>query len=208
MRIGIIGSGHMGSALGYLWAQHGHQVCFSYSRDSRKLLRAAACAGANARTGSPSETAEFGDALLLAVPHSVVSDALRAAGPLRGKVLIVCALPSSQAAGVTAVPDSVGAQVARLVPDAEIVVAFSTISADVLDSASRRFGDCVPTGLFCGDSVRAKALTEHLIRDVGLEPLDVGPLAYATLIECIGAGMLCMRQAGFGSEIAFRILRR
>lgn len=208
MQIGIIGSGHMGSALGYLWAQRGHQICFSYSRDSRKLRRTADRTGPNSRTGSPAEAARFGDVLLLAVPQSVVPEALKLAGSLTDKPLIVCVLPSLLSDGAVDMPDSVGVQVAHMAPNAEIVVAFSTISADVLDSSSRCFGACRPTGLYCGDSARAKALTERLIRDIDLEPLDVGPLAYAALIECIGAGMLRMRAAGFGSEIAFRILRR
>ncbi len=55
MRIGIIGSGNMGSALGKLWAQLGHEVMFSYSRDRAKLEAIAADAGANAQVGSPAE---------------------------------------------------------------------------------------------------------------------------------------------------------
>jgi predicted dinucleotide-binding enzyme len=69
MRIGIIGSGNMGSALGKLWAQQGHQVMFSYSRDRAKLEAIAADVGANAQVGSPSEAAEFGEVILFVVPR-------------------------------------------------------------------------------------------------------------------------------------------
>jgi hypothetical protein len=48
MRIAILGSGNMGSALGRLFAKAGHHVAFSYSRDSAKLRRLARNAGAPA----------------------------------------------------------------------------------------------------------------------------------------------------------------
>jgi 8-hydroxy-5-deazaflavin:NADPH oxidoreductase len=38
MKIAVIGSGLMGSALGKAWAQREHQIFFTYSRDSSKLV--------------------------------------------------------------------------------------------------------------------------------------------------------------------------
>jgi NADP oxidoreductase coenzyme F420-dependent len=49
MRIGILGSGLMGSKLGTILARAGHDVAFSYSRSQRKLQRLAGEAGARAR---------------------------------------------------------------------------------------------------------------------------------------------------------------
>lgn len=67
MKIGIIGSGRIGGALG-IWAAGGHQVMFSGSRDEQKLQALATKAGVNASTGSPAQAAQFGDVVLLAVP--------------------------------------------------------------------------------------------------------------------------------------------
>ena len=41
MRIGILGSGLMGSKLGTIFARAGHDVVFSYSHSERKLKRLA-----------------------------------------------------------------------------------------------------------------------------------------------------------------------
>jgi predicted dinucleotide-binding enzyme len=87
MRIGILGSGNMGAALGHLFAAAGHMVTFSYSRDRAKLERLARRNGPRARAASPSEAVRSAHAVLLAVHWSRVPHVLRAAGGLRGKIL-------------------------------------------------------------------------------------------------------------------------
>lgn len=92
MNIGIIGLGKMGSSLGKIWANKGHNVMFSYSRDPQKLQALAQSSGPHATTGTPAEAAQFGEVVVLTVPWWVV-DALRAAGSLVGKILIDCTNP-------------------------------------------------------------------------------------------------------------------
>ena len=60
MRIGILGSGLMGSKLGTLFARAGHDVVFSYSRDRDKLHQIADDAGGRAKAGTPAEAASYG----------------------------------------------------------------------------------------------------------------------------------------------------
>jgi len=67
MRVGILGSGLMGSKLGTLFARAGHEVVFSYARSREKLQQLSLDAGKNARAGTPREAAQHTDALLLAV---------------------------------------------------------------------------------------------------------------------------------------------
>jgi predicted dinucleotide-binding enzyme len=55
MNIGIIGTGNMGSGLGKLWAEQGHKLIFSYSRDTSKLEQIANSTGSNASVGTPTE---------------------------------------------------------------------------------------------------------------------------------------------------------
>src|SRR5579862_4475503 len=69
MKIGIIGSGHVGSALGGVWAKAGNEVMFS-SRHLEKDRKLATGVGANARAGTPQEAAAFAQVLLCAVPYS------------------------------------------------------------------------------------------------------------------------------------------
>src|SRR5690606_6504079 len=89
-RIGIIGSGNMGGGLGLLWAAAGHQVLFS-SRNPAELADLVRDAGDNARSGSPSEAAAFGEIVLIAVPYGATPQIGQEQGPLlRGKIVIDC----------------------------------------------------------------------------------------------------------------------
>ena len=67
MRIGILGSGLMGSKLGTILARAGHDVVFSYSRSQQKLERLAREAGARARAGTPADAVADAEAVMLAV---------------------------------------------------------------------------------------------------------------------------------------------
>ena len=72
MRVGILGSGLMGTKLGTLFARAGHEVAFSYARGHEKLKALARDTGSKACAGSPREAAGEADAILLAVhlaPH-------------------------------------------------------------------------------------------------------------------------------------------
>lgn len=96
MRIGVLGSGLMGSKLGTLLARAGHDVVFSYSHDAKKLRKLAKDAGANARAGTPAEAAAKAEVVLLAVHWTRVNDVLAQAGKLTGKTVISCSLPLSK----------------------------------------------------------------------------------------------------------------
>src|SRR6266446_4927682 len=64
MKIGVIGSGRIGSTIGGLWVKSGHEVMFS-DRDPEQVKRAIEGLGPRARAGSVPEAAAFGDAILI-----------------------------------------------------------------------------------------------------------------------------------------------
>src|SRR5215208_4867980 len=68
VRIGIIGSGRQGGAVGTQWAKAGHEILFS-SRNPENLKDLVAKAGPKTRAGTPAEAAKFGDVILIAVPY-------------------------------------------------------------------------------------------------------------------------------------------
>lgn len=186
MRVGILGSGLMGGKLGTLFARAGHDVVFSYARSERKLKRLAREAGGNARAGTPAEAARAADALLLAVHWSRVDEVLRQAGDLSGKVIVSCSMPmNADDTDLVVAHTSSGAEaLAKKVRRARIVSAFGTVPSEVLFGvyAARRRA-ARPTMLYCGDDGGAKKVAERLIRDVGFDPLDVGPLRIARHLE-------------------------
>ena len=138
MRIGIIGSGNVGSALGMIWGKNGHETMFS-SRHPEKLRPLAETIGQNAFYGLPAEAAKFGEIVVLAVPWGHAESALKSAGPINGKILIDCTNPlkpdySGLAVGCT---NSAAEEVSRLVPEARVVKAFHTAFAALMQSDSR-----------------------------------------------------------------------
>ena len=186
MRIGILGAGLMGSKLGTIFARAGHEVIFSYSHDERKLERLAREAGKTARAGTPAEAAKGADAVLLAVHWSRVRDVLKQAGRLSGMPIISCSLPMNSADTDLAVAHkSSGAEaLARMARRAHVVSAFSTAPSEVLFAVfARRRRRNRPQLVYCGDHAGAKRVAARLIREVGFEPVNAGPLRIARYVE-------------------------
>jgi 8-hydroxy-5-deazaflavin:NADPH oxidoreductase len=212
MRIGILGSGLMGAKLGTIFARAGHDVVFSYSHNERKLKRLARNAQGSARAGTPGEAALHADALLLAVHWSRVDAVLKQAVDLSGKVIITCSLPMNANDTALAVAHtSSGAEtLAKKVRKAHVVSAFSTVPSEVLFDVFRRKRRARrrPSLLFCGDDRHAKKTAARLIRDVGFEPVDAGPLRVARYLEPFSLAVAQLAYEGNeGPEVAYRIER-
>src|SRR4051812_24311630 len=88
VKIGVIGSGRIGSTLGGLWVKAGHEVMFS-DRDPETAKRVVAELGARASAGTVEEVVAFGDAILIAVPYMALPAIQKQVGDkLKGKVVI------------------------------------------------------------------------------------------------------------------------
>jgi 8-hydroxy-5-deazaflavin:NADPH oxidoreductase len=211
MRIGILGSGLMGGKLGKLFARAGHEVVFSYARSEQKLKRLAREAQGTAWAGTPSDAARDADALLLAVHWSRLDDVLKQAGDVSGKVIVTCSLPmNADDSGLVIAHTSSGAEaLAKKVRRAHVVSAFGTVPSEVLFGVyeARRKAKR-PSLLYCGDQQGAKDLAATLIRDVGFDPLDAGPLRIARYLEpfTLLVGQLAYEGEG-GPELAYRFER-
>jgi 8-hydroxy-5-deazaflavin:NADPH oxidoreductase len=211
MRIGIVGSGLMGGKLGTLFARAGHEVIFSYARSAEKLKRLAHKAKGNTRAGTPQEAAREADAVLLAIHWSRIGDVLEQAGDLSGKVIISCSLPMSDdnTELVIAHTSSGVEELARMVPKARVVSAFSTVPSEVLfDVFEGRRRSKRPSLVYCGDDARGKKIAATLIGDVGFDPVDAGPLRIARYIEpfTLLIAQLAYERKG-GPELAYRFER-
>ena len=186
MQIGILGSGLMGGKLGTIWARAGHEVVFSYSRGKEKLNKLARDARGKARAGPPSEAAKDADVLLLAVHWSRIDDVLKQAGDLSGKVIVSCSLPmnADDTDLVIAHTSSGAEELAKKVPKTRVVSAFGTVPSEVLfDVFESRRKATRPSLVYCGDDPKSKKIVAELIRDVGFDPVDGGPLRIARYTE-------------------------
>lgn len=211
MRIGILGSGLMGGKLGTLFARAGHEVVFSYSRSRKKLDRLARKAGGSARAGTPREAAKDADVLLLAVHWDQVDDVLQQAGNVSDKVIVTCSLPMNAANTelVVAHTSSGAEELAKRARDAAVVAAFGSIPSEVLFAVFEARGTGTPPSmLYCADDDGAKEVATRLIRDVGFDPLDVGPLRSARYIEPFTMLIAKLAYEGDGSPaVAYRFER-
>lgn len=178
MRIGIIGSGHVGSAIGSAWARAGHEVMFS-SRNLEHDEQLAIEVGRGARAGTPREAAAFGDVVVVSVPYRALPDVGKALADLiRDKVVIDTCNPFVGRDGEIASwarEKGAGLASAELLPGARIVRAFNAVSAARMGAAHRepgRFGMPI-----AGDDPDAIAVASQLVRDVGYEPVVIGGLA-------------------------------
>jgi hypothetical protein len=211
MRVGILGSGLMGGKLGTLFARAGHEVILSYTRTEEKLKRLAREAKGKARAGTPHEAAEEAEAVLLAVHWSRIDDVLNQVGDLSGKVIVSCSLPlnADNTELVVAHTSSGAEELAKMIPKARIVSAFSTVPSEVLFGvyeAKRKASR--PSLVYCGDDKSGKSVAAELIHDVGFDPVDAGPLRIARYTEpfALLVGQLAYKE-NESPELAYRFER-
>jgi predicted dinucleotide-binding enzyme len=201
----------MGAKLGTILARAGHEVVFSYARSEAKLKRLAREAGGRARAGTPREAAQDADAVLLAVHWLRFDDVLQQAGDLSGKVVITCSMPMNEdnTELVVAHTSSGAEALAKRIPEARVVAAFGTVPSEVFFPvcAARRRAKR-PSLVYCGDDRRSKRVAAKLIRDVGFDPVDVGPLRLARYTEpfTMLVAQLAYETRG-GPELAYRFER-
>jgi 8-hydroxy-5-deazaflavin:NADPH oxidoreductase len=208
MRIGILGSGLMGSKLGTIFARAGHDVIFSYARSHDKLTRLAREAQGNARAGTPGEAAKDADAILLAVHWSQTGDVIKQAGDLAGKVIITTCLPMDldNTRLILGTTTSGAEELAKKVPKAHVVAAFQTIPSEVLFGVfATKEKTPRPSLVYCGDHAGAKATAARLIADVGFDPVDCGPLLMSRYTEPFALLLAQIAYEGEGGpELAYR----
>jgi predicted dinucleotide-binding enzyme len=204
MKIGIIGAGKVGGGLGKLWVRAGHQVLFS-SRHPKRLRALVEEAGPGAYVGEIGDAALFGDVILFSPNFLSVDDALAAAGSLKGRTVIdvtnpVEWNPNGRIARALPQSTSAGEELAKKLPSARVVKAFSTIPASFIPHAIYRTGQLQRLVVFyCGDYQTSKVIVHQLIADSGFVGLDAGRLRMAKELEAPGrmsrAGLIGIAQA-------------
>ncbi|MBV8842040.1 MAG: NAD(P)-binding domain-containing protein [Bryobacterales bacterium] len=208
MNIGIIGAGNVGTGIAKHLKARDHQVMLSFSKDANKLKATSDSFGV--RSGSPAEAAAFGDVVALTTPWNATAEALRQVGkPGQNKILWDCtnALKPDMSGLQLGTTTSGGEEVAKLAPWARVVKAIPPF-AEVLHSSSTVVGGSHPGVFVCGDDPEARAVICRLVRDIGGEPVNAGPLQLARYAE--PAAMLLVQLAymqGFGARIGLTLSR-
>ncbi|MBW8823788.1 MAG: NAD(P)-binding domain-containing protein [Xanthomonadales bacterium] len=203
MNILILGAGNMGSALARQFTKAGHAVRIAATTLEKATSVAAGIPGATAVDAAGSAAAS--DAIVVATPYEQAATALRAAGPLAGKIVIDITNPlTPDYMGLTIGHDTSAAEeIAKAVPDAEVAKAFNTLFAQVLTDGPAFADGKTATAFYAGDSERAKSTAQALIESIGFTAVDAGPLKNARYLEPLaGLNIWFGYGAGQGTAIA------
>lgn len=190
MKIGILGTGDVGKALGIAFVTLGHDVKMG-SRDARneKAVAWAEKAGAKASVGTFADAAAFGEIVVLATLGVANDSALALAGTekLSGKVVIDTTNPLDFSKGVPALAiaghDSAGERVQKLVPRARVVKAFNTVGNAHMFRPD--FPGGPPDMFICGNDAGAKKRVAAILKDFGWGVIDVGGIESSRYLEAM-----------------------
>jgi 8-hydroxy-5-deazaflavin:NADPH oxidoreductase len=207
MRLAIIGAGNVGVALGTAWSAKGHEVTYGVP-DPDKPKYGQLPRGAVTRSGDAANGAGL---IVLATPWQATQAAIRDLGDLKGKVIIDCTNPLAMG------PEGLHLALGYSVSGAEQVAAwargaavFKTFNQTGAENMATAAGFDHPPAMFvAGDDAGRKAEVMRLVRDLGFEAIDAGPLRAARLLEPLA--MLWIELAlkrGQGHRFAFALTRR
>ena len=188
MKVGILGSGDVGRALGHGFVELGHEVKIGTRNSKQEKLQGWLAEHRQAAAGSFAEGAAFGDLLVLATLWTGTENAIKMAGAERfsGKTVIDVTNPLDFSGGVPprlalGFTDSAGETVQRWLPDAKVVKAFNTIGNAHMFRP--QFAEGKPDMFICGNDAQAKSEVTKILGDFGWPVVDIGGIEGARLLE-------------------------
>jgi NADPH-dependent F420 reductase len=210
MKLAVIGSGNVGAAIGAWAAKAGYEVTFS-AKSLEHAEKAANVSGNGAKAAPARAAVEGADLVLLAIPYGAAGEVLpelRAA--LRGKTLIDAtnALSADFSSLTIGHVTSAAEEIAKLVPEANVVKAFNTVFAQVYASQTPQVNGKTLSVFCAGDNQEAKAQVSALVSKLGFDAVDAGPLKNARNVEALAMLNISLGYGqGLGTNIGFTLNR-
>lgn len=206
--VAIIGTGDMGDSLGPRFAELGYTVVYG-SRDPKgdKAQGVVQATGHGARATSQREAAQAGDIVILAVPWPAMETVAQNLGSLDGKIVIDISFPHRQAEDGYYEPmleTSSAEMIQGWNPGAHVFKTFALQASYVIDDPEVVGGPV--TIPIAGNDRAAKEQVADIIIEMGLDPVDAGPLRLSRELEAMqrlyGVPFFQRRQAAW--EFYFR----
>ncbi len=168
MKIAIIGNGNVGSGLAVVLSKALHEVTTA------------------GRGSDLAAVVKSADVVILATPFGAAAD-LASKADFGGKIVIDVSNPvTPDFSGLSVGHESSAAEeIARLLAGASVVKAFNTIFAQHYASGLALGGEKLQTFIATDDEA-ARSVVEHLATDIGLVPVNAGPLKSARYLEPMG----------------------
>ena len=214
MKIGILGTGDVGQALGIGFATLGHDVKMG-SRDphQEKVKAWVSKAGAKASAGTFAEAAAFSELAVLCTIWTGAENAIRLAGPdhLAGKVVIDTINPLDFSGGIppklaVGHTDSAGEHVQRWLPNSRVVKAFNIVGSAHMFKPE--FPGGPPDMFICGNDDQAKATVTDLLKTFGWSVIDIGGIECARYLEPLAMVWIRHFFRINSTNHAFKLLRK
>ena len=188
--IAIIGTGNVANGLGPQFAKLGHTVVYGSRNPSRdEVITLVESTGNGASASTPAQAAASADIVVLAVPGGAIETVTKGLGDLAGKIIIDPTNPLRRREDglfEMSVETSNAELIQGWAPDAFVVKAFNTLNWRTMADPDSAGG---PVSIpLVGDNAEAKATVASLVEGIGLEPIDVGPIRHAHIVE----GMLIL----------------
>jgi NADPH-dependent F420 reductase len=184
MKVAIIGTGNVGSALGGTFARAGHGVTFA-ARDENKAREVAEQVGAST-AATPAEAARDADVVVLAVPFGSldeVADSLGSSAEGKPVVDVSNPLTPDYSGLATEGGPSAAERLAERLPSARVVKAFNTVFGAIQANPSAH-GQPADV-LLASDDDDARATVAELAASSGFRPVAAGPLNAARQMEAL-----------------------
>jgi predicted dinucleotide-binding enzyme len=213
MRVGVLGTGNVGQAIGRGFIALGHEVKMGAREAANEKAKTwSDKSGSKASAGTFADAASFGELLVLATLGDANESAIRAAGieNFKGKVLIDTTNPLDFSAGAPRLSigfdDSAGERVQRLVPEAKVVKAFNIVGNAHMFRPD--FPGGPPDMFIAGNDDGAKGVVAGLLKEFGFGVADLGGIECSRYLE-----PMCMAWVAYGAKSgswnhAFKLLRK
>lgn len=200
MRIGIIGSGRIGSTTARLFVDAGHEVAIANSRGPDSLGDLVGKLGGRARAATVEQAADFGELVLVAIPFGHFREL--PADHLAGKIVADANNYYSRRDGHVAELNSdqttSSEMLASYLDGASVIKVFNSMEAGVLGSSGRPDAplDQRLALYLAGDDPEAKRVVAGLVEQIGFAPVDTGSLADGGRRQQAGAALY-----GYGANL-------
>ena len=172
MKIGIIGSGNIGTAVGKKVVEAGHELIISNSRGPETLAEKISEIGLKATAGTVLEASKQ-EVVVIAVPFAKISEAVKGLPNWKNRIVIDVTNQSPELiiAEETLTSSEV---VSKALPGARVIKAFSTLYAQYIDGEVNGGKRVL---FYAGDDLEAKSIVKELFDQMGFYPVDLGSLA-------------------------------
>jgi predicted dinucleotide-binding enzyme len=212
MKVGILGSSDVAKSLARGFLNEGHEVMLG-SREPEKLASWVQESVNSASSGTFSETAKFGELVVLAVNGAKSVEAVQMAGVdnFNGKVVIDATNPLDMSDGpppklIGGLGTSGGELNQKALPEAFVVKAFNTVGH--AHFYKPEFAGGPPDMFLCGEDANAKEQVSHICQAFGWNAIDVGGIGLSHYLEATAMVWIITAFTGGHWNQAFKLLRK